>query len=169
MAIIVEDGTGLVDAEAYASVAFADAYHAAMGATTWADLSTSAKEIALRKATQHLDSAYLYIAEKKTTTQRLEWPRVYDPYYYAYTFSYQTAAIAWPIRCIQEACCELALKASTTALVSDETQAIKLEKIGPITVEYEQGGNPQTIYALVDNLLRQVTRGGRNTIRIERV
>lgn len=54
MALIVEDGTGLADAESYLSVADADTYHADRNNEAWQDYSTAEKEAALRKATQYI-------------------------------------------------------------------------------------------------------------------
>jgi len=60
MPLIVEDNTGLANAESYISVADADVYLANMGRTSWAAATTAAKEIALRKATQYIDTAYSF-------------------------------------------------------------------------------------------------------------
>lgn len=163
MALIVENGEGLADAEAYASVAFADAYHLAMGNTAWADLGTTAKEQALRRGTQYLDTNYTFTGTRKTTTQRLEWPRVTGSYYYF------TTEFAWPVRCVQEACCELALRSSAATLLPDESQAVKMEKIGPITIEYADGSGSAPRFPLIDKMLRSVTRSGPGQIRIERI
>lgn len=167
MALIVEDGTGLANAESYISVAFFYAYHLAMGNTAAADLSETQVEQALRRATQHLDTNYTFTGDRKTITQRLEWPRVSGQLYYTYTtFTY---SYAWPVRCVQEACAELALRSSSATLIPDETQGIKSEKIGPITVVYADGSASQTRYTLIDNMLRTVTRAGPGQLRVERI
>lgn len=78
MALIVEDGTGLAAAEAYASVAEADTYHTARGReATWTDLDADVKERALRLATDYMQQAYrsLWAGTRKTTAQALDWPR----------------------------------------------------------------------------------------------
>jgi len=87
MALVVEDGTGLSNAESYISVADADIYIAAYkGAdATWDDATDAAKEIAARQATQYIDGLYNWIGEPETSTQALDWPRnyVYDELGYA--------------------------------------------------------------------------------------
>lgn len=155
MALIVEDGTGLEDAEAYASVATADAYASAMGLSAWAAAATATKEIALRRATQYIDSRYTFRGHALTDTQALEWPRE----------EYQ-----WPVRAVVNACCELAVRALAGPLVADiEAGSVKREQVGPIETEYfEQANGGQVRFALVDDLLRGVTVGGRSTLRIER-
>lgn len=156
MALIVEDGTGLATAESYVSVADADAYHTKMGATGWTG-SDAVKEAALRKATQYIDTEYLFIGEQVNyPTQRLEWPRYVDK--------------DWPIRNVVEACCELALRALSSDLRSDtEDRSVKSEQVGPIAVTYsdsQQAG--QVRYPTVDKLLRPYTRGGAGTVSVDR-
>jgi hypothetical protein len=81
MALIVEDGTGLANAESYISEADADTYFTAYTgtteATTWAAATTAGKEAALRIATQYLDVTYghRWRGVKGSSTQALSWPR----------------------------------------------------------------------------------------------
>lgn len=76
MALIVEDGSGLEDAESYASLAAADAYWGNYNNTVWALASTAAKEAALRDATAYLDENVRWRGAKVSQTQGLGWPRV---------------------------------------------------------------------------------------------
>lgn len=154
--LIVEDGTGLSNAESYVSVADADAYHSAMGNSSWATGDTAAKEAALRRGTQYLDAHYSFAGEPLTETQALEWPRV---------------GYGWPVVALKAATCELALRARSGALYADEAPApVTRETVGPITVEYgnsDRGG--QTRFAIVDDLLRGLLAAiGRMTLRVER-
>lgn len=55
MTLVVEDGTGLDNANSYASVETADTYFADRGVTAWAALDEAAKEQALIKATEYAD------------------------------------------------------------------------------------------------------------------
>lgn len=77
MALIVEDGTGKRDAESYGSVADADIYHAKYGNAKWATYSPGDKEIALRKATDHMVMTLrgLWQGWRTVTGQALDWPR----------------------------------------------------------------------------------------------
>jgi hypothetical protein len=54
MTIIVEDGSGIIGANSYASVAYADSYFTLRGITTWTG-ANSLKEAALIKATDYID------------------------------------------------------------------------------------------------------------------
>lgn len=81
MALTVEDGTGLAAADAYVSEADATVYIAAyqpQGFASWTTALPSAKEVAIRKATQYLDSRYasLWKGYRKTQEQALDWPRI---------------------------------------------------------------------------------------------
>lgn len=168
MALIVEDGTGRADAESYFSVTDADTYHANIGNSAWATLSTQVKEQCLRKATQYLDSQYAFIGYKLNSVQRLEWPRQQNSYYYRAGITY-AESYTWPVRALQEACAELAIRAAASPLSPDEDQSVKREKIGPIEVEYQLGTSSAPQFTLIENLLRMITRSGPNSIRIERV
>lgn len=157
MALIVEDGTGMPNAESYVSVATADAYHAAMGNTEWAEAETTAKEVALRRGTQYIDTRYAFVSEPRNATQALAWPRVGYP---------------WPVKAITSATCELALRGLSSALYVDAGDApVTRETVGPITVEYGASINDgQTRYSVVDDLLRSllVAGGSRLSLRLER-
>ena len=80
---IVEDGTGLVDANAYIDVAFADQYHENYGAPIeWSSSTTAQKQEAIRFATRYLDSGYSsrWRGARADEEQALDHPRrrVYD-------------------------------------------------------------------------------------------
>lgn len=82
MSLVVEDGTGMATAEAFGSVADAEAYFAAWGTPTgWATATTAAKETALRKGARALEAWYRarFVGRRKNETQALSWPR-YMPY-----------------------------------------------------------------------------------------
>lgn len=150
MALITEDGTGIANAESYCSVADASAYHSARGNTTWATISTTEMEQALRRATDYIQQVYRsrWTGYRKTTTQALEWPRFNAPFvngdYYSNTIV--------PVE-VKNACAELAWKAAQGELAPDIEQKTKREKIGPMEVEYADYGLQYTQYRAIDNLL----------------
>lgn len=156
MPLIVEDGTGLPNADSYVSVTDATAYHSAMGNPSWAGAAQADQESALRRATQYLDTRYRYAGKRITTTQALEWPRT---------------TRQWPVRSIRDACCELALRALGDDLYTDAGDSpVTRETVGPITIEYgysQNGG--QVRYSIVDDMLRGLLASiGRLSMRIER-
>lgn len=74
MALIVEDGTGLDDADSYISLADARAFAANYGITLPAD-DTEA-EITLRQGTQYVDlQEDCFVGDRLTDTQSLAYPR----------------------------------------------------------------------------------------------
>lgn len=164
MSLIVEDGTGLLVAESYVSAADATAYHLAMGNTAWALLSGTNMEIALRRATQYIDTGYRFLGDLLIYNQALMFPRIFGDSILGPRYDG-----VWPVKPLKDACCELALRASSAALVTDvDSAGIKFEKVGPIETEFFRSQtNGQTIYSIVDNLLNQFTYG-RGSIRLER-
>jgi hypothetical protein len=83
MVLIVEDGTGKADAQAYGSVAEADAYLASVGrdgdaTNPWTGFSEPKKEEFLLNGTVYLDDEYRAILDgsKRTKEQALQFPRV---------------------------------------------------------------------------------------------
>ncbi len=128
MALIVEDGTGVTGAESLASVAFADAYHAARGNAGWASVaSTEVKEQLLRKATDYAIAVYYgnWNGVEVATGQALPFPRYVN-----------TINIGNPLG-VQQAIAELALIAKSTPLMPNVTRGKKRVKVGPLEVEYD--------------------------------
>ena len=85
MAIIVEDGTIVAGANAYASLADLDTYHEDRLNTAWTNADDETKEAAMLRATAGLESKYLsrWIGYKSNhndanAPQFLAWPRKYD-------------------------------------------------------------------------------------------
>lgn len=158
MSLIVEDGTGLSNAESYASVADADAYHLSMGNTAWTG-AEQLKEKALRRATQYLDAWYRFRGERLLLTQSLEFPRV----------GVTDLLPDWPMKNLVAATCELALRALSGTLISDtEGESIRREKVGPIETEYFRNDGAQVRYTLVDKLLKDLVHGANSSVRVER-
>ena len=158
MAFIVEDGTGVADANSYATVEFADAYFAERAVTTWAG-DEPTKQAALIKATDYIESRNTtkFRGVPKSDTQTLSWPRDY-----AYN-AYGTELTLVP-KTLQKACVEYALRALSGELAPDPTTsdgALESEKkkVGPIEVEkkYVAGGQVAALfkpYPAADALLR---------------
>lgn len=78
MSFTVEDGTGLSDANSYASVADGDAYFLDRGApVSWSGATTAERETALIFSTQFIDAEYVnrWKGARTNETQALAWPR----------------------------------------------------------------------------------------------
>ena len=76
LTLIKEDGSGVADANAYASVADADAYHDGhLYATAWNGATAEKKTAALVMATRLIDSLFQFNGVRTKATQALQWPR----------------------------------------------------------------------------------------------
>lgn len=153
MALIVEDGTGKPDAEAYISVSDADTYFAARGNTAWAALTTGQKEQNLRLGTDYMGQVYgpRWCGERAHATQALDWPRA---------DVCGVASDVVPVA-VQRANAELAVRAAAGALLADQGAQVKSETVGPISVTYADGARQYTKYAAVDaSLAALLCKGG---------
>ncbi len=136
LVIVKEDGTGKVDANAYASAADGDAYHEGhLYATAWSAASAGNKEAALVMATRLIDSQMRFAGFKATDTQALQWPRrtCPDPDLGAYVESNVIP------RELLDATCEMARE----LLVADRTGAppgegLKYLNVGPNQTGYSK-------------------------------
>lgn len=79
--LVVEDGTGLDNANSYASIADGDTYHSLYSNTTWTDADGSQKATALVHATRYMDLRWEFFGEvvypddAGVLGQALKWPR----------------------------------------------------------------------------------------------
>lgn len=145
MAIEIEDGTGKANAEAYISVADADAYLYARGNLTWSDLAEQAREAALRVACDYMEAAYgpRWAGDRATDTQALSWPR--------------TGREGVPVA-VQRANADLAVRAAAGPLLADQGAQVKSETVGPLSVTYADGARQSVRYAAVDAMLAALLR-----------
>lgn len=153
MALTVENGTGLANAESYISVADANSYHNLRGNTTWLTISTQEAEEALRRATDYMQQVYagLWYGYKTTDTQALDWPRQDVPKLdTAYGNYYLNNVIPQELK---NACAELAFRAARGELLADIGQAVKREKIDALEVEYSEFSPQSKRYPAIDSLL----------------
>lgn len=77
MALVVEDGTGLLNSTSYVSLAEAADYFDAdaFNEDAWDALGDTAKENLLKKATRLVDQYYDFFGSKYKTDSSLRWPR----------------------------------------------------------------------------------------------
>ena len=76
IALVKEDGTGLANANTYASQADGDTYaEGRLNSTDWSTATSDNKNRALAQATLAIDSEYQFYGFKTTQAQALQWPR----------------------------------------------------------------------------------------------
>lgn len=155
MSIVVENGTGLSSANAYVSVADADARHAAAGLTNWATLTTTEKEQAIVRATAYMEQAYRlrWKGTRVYRVQALSWPR-----YGAVVDGYDLESTTVPTD-IANACADLALKAAAGDLAPDLERGLIRKKIGPIEKEWDRNSPQATRYRNADMALAPYLKG----------
>jgi len=157
MALIVEDGTGLPNAESYASVTEADAYFTARGQFDAWDAAED-KEVALRLAADHLTQAYRnrWAGSRATAVQAMDWPRV------NVKMDGPSGVRDYRVipRELKSAQIELALRALAGPLIADLGVEVKRETVDVITVEYVEGSERQAQYSAVDWWLEPLLEGG---------
>lgn len=176
--LIVEDGTGLANAESFISVADATAYHLARGNDAWAAIATDTiREQLLRKATDYMQGQYreIWTGYMLKPTQALAWPRYYVPikgYALVGIGSATGFGAYWPSNAVPvivaNACAELALKALTLTLAADIERVTIREKIGPIEVDYMPGSLPFVRYRAIDNMLQAFFSGSAGSTKVVR-
>jgi hypothetical protein len=156
MALIVENGSGLENAESYASVAFADAYFSARAKGDAWD-AVDDKEAMLRLATEHMLQRYRlrWAGARRYQTQALDWPRINVPMKDLDDGEFETY---YPNDSVppevQKACCELAIRAASASLMEDLGREVLSESVaGAVSVTYAQGSGRQVKHAAVDAML----------------
>lgn len=165
MALTVETGAGLANAESFVSVSNADARATALGNAAWLALATTAlKEEALRRATVYMEQAYRsrWKGQRVVSMQALSWPR-YDVCVDG--FSVESNIVPTDIA---NACADLAFKAATAELAPDLERGVVREKVGPIETEYDAYSPQQTRFRAIDLMLAPYLSGGSGMARIER-
>lgn len=168
MAFIVEDGTGVIDANAYAAVVDVDAYHLDRNNTDWTG-TTTVKEAAIIKATDYIDRRFGAAMKGSREFPYLEFPRLY------LCDRAGILVVGIPKKLIF-ATAEYALRALTETLflapVVDETglrRLSKREKVGPIEeeVRYAEANSVTTIkpFPIADYLLSEYLTAANRAIR----
>lgn len=176
MAFVVENGTGVANANSYTDVAFADAYFQDRPNAIWTAATTVEKETSLIKATDYMElrfrDRWKGILSIDATT--LSFPRDYLYNRKGELIDFITDGIPTDI---QKATVEYALRALSADLLPDPTvaesgQAIKrtFDKVGPIETEVEFEGSsarPDLIrpYPTADKLLKFWITGSGGVIR----
>ena len=171
MAFTPEDGTGVEDANAYGSVAGADAYFLDRGITTWTG-TDGVKQSALIRATDYVEKRFKgqWRGTRGSQEQGLAWPRTYA--YDVDGFLLEEVPLD-----LERAIYEYALRALTASLLPDptvdatgRTVVSKREKVGPIEEEtrYSESAVLDVLihpYPAADLLLKGLTVGARRSIR----
>jgi hypothetical protein len=155
--MIVENGTGVPDADSYVTVLEADAYLASRGVpAAWAALDDTAKAALLVRATDYMQAAYRgrWKGFRRSDTQALDWPRqgvMLDDLPYGALVKFDI--VPGQVKAAQIELATRQMTAGDTPLMQDLTRGVVSETIGPISTTYDTHSPQQVRYAQVDALL----------------
>lgn len=166
--LTVEDGTGVVDAEAVSSLAWIDNHHAKRGNMDWFDGSVGDREAAVRRGTTNFSTAWTFKGVK--TYGRLQgqaFPRTGC----TDGEGNEIASDEIPVEA-KVACAELALREKrnpgSTAPDVVLTERVKSERVGPISTEYVVGGldagASRPVYLLVQDIVGGLLSNSRSSL-----
>ena len=176
LTLIKEDGTGRSDANSYASVADADAYHEGhLYASAWTGATSPDKEKALVMATRLIDAEYQFGGVRAVSGQALQWPRVscLDPDADDELLSGRYVRSNVVPRGVSDAACEMARE----LLVADRTAAppgegLKYENVGTTQTGYDKSDTRPVISHVAQAMLAKygsLLKSGSGAVRLVRV
>jgi hypothetical protein len=177
MAVIVEDGTGLTSSNSYVSDDDLLDYAEARGVT----LLNPTTQL-LVQATDWLETK-LFIGNKGSQTQSLQWPRIayspvplgivtYAPYYtypvYLTVDGYIITSTMIPMRLKRaqmEAAIQIDAGFDVNAVIE---QAVSFEQVGEIKVQYQEGSYAQVYYPVAEKVLAPLLSQSAGNVRVGR-
>jgi hypothetical protein len=185
--LIIEDGTGIANANSYFAASYVDAYALAHGYSAWDGLDDDPKAVAIIQCTAFIDSTFPWYGRKNSQTQGLKWPRNsgrplpssgFPPTSFIPLRDPDGFDIVGIPAVLQEACAEAAYLASQgTTLHQDRDPLGKITKkvTGSIEKDYqEESPNlrpiPPSIFDVLNKLLAGLYRpaGGLQSARVIR-
>lgn len=131
--MIVEDGTGLMNANSFVDIAFSDNYFSLRGYTQWEELSDEQKEVFLIRGSEFVNYAYDFYGKKQNPTQALKFPRVG-------LIDEDGELVVGVPSVLKEAVCESAKiisNGSDMFQVQDANGAVTSESIGSLSFSYD--------------------------------
>lgn len=157
--MIVENGTGLPNADSYVSVEYADDYFSARGVSGWDSLSNEKKEQSLICATDYIDNIFQWYGKKATTEQSLRFPRVNIK-------DYEGQDIVGVPNCLKQAVCDAAnILSNGTELFQkkNENGDVVSETITTLSFTYSKSDKSEqttstTLYDSINTKLRGLFR-----------
>lgn len=171
MTLIVEDGTGLANANSYASLTEANAYHdARLHALEWTAATDATKEKALALATTTLDAMVVWQGDRMTGEQALAWPRsgaAFDG------FEVEDDSVPAPVkRATSELARLLIAEDLTQDVAQNDLASLNLGK-GALEIDFRNGTDKRRVPTIVGELLQGLgrfkqTSGGINQRRATR-
>lgn len=152
MALIVENGSGLSNADSYITLLAFQTFCDSRG-YNYDAFDDEVMEQRLRIATSYIDTIFRYKGARSKVEQALEFPRV-D------CLDWSSLPVTGvPLR-VKQACAELAFKALSENLYQDQDRGGRVvsESVGPISVSYAEDAPTGKVWQLAHNLLQPFVR-----------
>lgn len=152
MPLIVENGTGLLDADSYVTLAEFKTWASNRG-YRWEDAEDFQIEEQLRLATGWIDTYNRYKGQRLKVEQTLEFPR-------SGLVDWSSHTITGVPHRVKQACCELAYKGLSEPLYVDLDRGgmVTSESVGPISVSYAPDAPAGKVFMFAANLLKPYVR-----------
>lgn len=159
--LIVENGSGLPNANSYCDLDYALEYCTMKGYTSWQSLSETEQKVFIIRGTEFVDNFYNWRGRKGTGGQALSFPRIdlYDDDQYLIHGIPEKLKKA----CLEAAFLNSASGSDTLFTTKDENGAIKRQKVDSLEVEYFSNQQNETnlnnvdytsIYDILNKLLK---------------
>lgn len=164
MTLIIEDGSGVVSANSYASATDVTAHHTARGNTAWTG-TDAAKEAAILRAMDYIEGMP-WKGQKLAYANALEWPRMNVVDRSGYTIP--TDAI--PQGVILALCAAALVELVTPGALAPALERggmVKREKVDVIETEFMDGAPSSTTYPAIMVPLKGLVGAG-NVVELVR-
>lgn len=161
ISFVVEDGTGLPNANSYCDLDYALEYCVSKGYTNWLSLTEDMQKIYIIRGTEFVDNFYNWKGRRGSQSQSMAFPRLdlYDEDHY------EVRGVPDKLKkaCIEAAFLNSSSGSDTLFTTKDENGAIKRQKVDSLEVEYfsnqqnETNANAvdyTTIYDILNKLLK---------------
>ena len=165
ISFVVEDGTGLPNANSYCGLDYALEYCVSKGYTNWLSLTEDMQKIYIIRGTEFVDNFYNWKGRRGSQSQSMAFPRLdlYDEDHY------EVRGVPDKLKkaCIEAAFLNSSSGSDTLFTTKDENGAIKRQKVDSLEVEYfsnqqnETNANAvdyTTIYDILNKLLKGLYR-----------
>lgn len=164
MAIIVTPGAS--DADSYASLVEANAYHdARLYNAEWLAATDANKEIVLKWGTRLLDENYDWLGSRANNDQALGWPR-----YGTYWDGESIDGDIIPVQIIN-AVSEMALfllKSDRSIVSEPDNQGLDSLTVGPISLSFSDTDRPEIIPDTVSNICSKLSENKPGMVVLKR-
>lgn len=159
--LVVEDGTGLPNANSYCDLDFAIEYCTMKGYADWLKLSDDEQKVFIIRGTEFVDNFYNWKGIRHRQSQSMAFPRdeIYDD------DKYPVNGIPEKLKkaCIEAAFLNATSGTSTLFSTKDENGGIKKQKVDTLEVEYfgnqKSGSASDVDYTTIYDVLNKLLKG----------